>query len=172
VTRRRSATSSRVVRMRGKSLTIYLNDHLAGSVAAIELLDHLVELYRGTERERLFSSLRSAVEEDRRVLQSVLEEVGGKESRVRKAAAWLTEKLGQAKFRLDDPGDLRVLETLETLGLGIQGKLALWRALATAAGRVPQLRALDLASLQRRAVEQYDRVEAERLEAARLALVL
>jgi len=38
-------------------LATYLNDHLAGSVAAIELLAHLRELSKGTERERLFTSL-------------------------------------------------------------------------------------------------------------------
>jgi len=34
-------------------LARYLNDHLAGSVAARELLDHLRGLSKGTERERL-----------------------------------------------------------------------------------------------------------------------
>ena len=38
-------------------LATYLNDHFAGSVAAIELLAHLRELSKGTERERLFTSL-------------------------------------------------------------------------------------------------------------------
>jgi len=31
------------------ALTTYLNDHLAGSVAAIELLQHSAKLHRGTE---------------------------------------------------------------------------------------------------------------------------
>ena len=100
-------------------LATYLNDHLAGSVAAIELLDHMRELSKGTERERLFTSLQSEVEQDQKVLKELLSEVGGKESRVRKAAAWLTEKVGEAKLKLDDPGgELRLLEALETLELG------------------------------------------------------
>jgi hypothetical protein len=158
--------------MSSSSLTIYLNDHLAGSVAALELLEHLGALHRGTEREKLFQSLRREVEEDQKVLQQVLDQVGGKESRVRKAAAWLTEKIGEAKLKLDDPGngELRVLEALENLGLGIQGKMALWRALAVTADRLPQLRYLDFDHLQRRAIQQYERVEAQRLQVARLAL--
>jgi hypothetical protein len=159
--------------MSGSSLTTYLNDHLAGSVAALELLDHLIGLYRGTEREKLLQGLRSEIEEDQKLLQQVLNQVGGKESRVRKAAAWLTEKIGEAKLKLDDPGngELRVLEALETLGLGIQGKLALWRGLAATGDRLPQVANLDFASLQRRAAQQYERVEAQRIQVARVALV-
>ena len=158
--------------MSSKVLRTYLNDHLAGSVAALELLDHLIALHRGTEGEKEFASLRSEVEEDQRVLQQLLESVGGKESRVRKAAAWLTEKLGQVKLRLDDPGDgeLRMLEALETLGLGIQGKLALWRALAVVSDRPTGVPALDFARLQQRAIGQFERVEARRLQVARVAL--
>jgi hypothetical protein len=152
-------------------LGTYLNDHLAGSVAAIELLDHLRELSKGTERERLFTALQSEVAEDQKVLKELLREMGGKESRVRKAAAWLTEKLGKAKLRLDDPGggELRLLEALETLELGILGKGALWRTLGVATDLVPQIRRLDLGKLERRAQEQHDRVETERLNVARAA---
>ncbi len=152
-------------------LPIYLNDHLAGSVAAIELLNHLRKLSRGTGREKLFATLQSEVEEDQKVLKELLRELGEPQSGVRKAAAWLTEKVGEAKLKLDDPGsgELRLLEALETLELGILGKLGLWRALAVAADRVPQIKNLDLANLERRASEQHQRVEAERLKVARVA---
>ena len=152
-------------------LPIYLNDHLAGSVAAIELLNHLHKLSKGTGREKLFATLQSEVEEDQKVLKELLRELGEPRSGVRKAAAWLTEKVGEAKLKLDDPGsgELRLLEALETLELGILGKLGLWRALAVAADRVPQIKNLDLANLERRASEQHQRVEAERLKVARAA---
>jgi len=152
-------------------LPIYLNDHLAGSVAAVELLNHLGKLSRGTGREKLFATLQSEVEEDQNVLKGLLRELGEPQSGVRKAAAWLTEKVGEAKLKLDDPGsgELRLLEALETLELGILGKLGLWRALAVAADRVPQIKTLDLAKLEQRASEQHQRVEAERLKVARAA---
>jgi hypothetical protein len=135
-------------------LTTYLNDHLAGSVAALELLDHLIDSH-----------------EDRQVLQRLLGDLGGKESLARKTAAWLTEKLGRAKLQVDDPGtgELRRLEALEALALGIQGKLSLWRALAVLE-RAPHLVSLDLAQLQARATGQFDRVEQLRLRVARSAL--
>ena len=152
-------------------LATYLDDHLAGSVAAIELLDHLRQLTRGTERERLFTSLQSEVEEDQKVVRELLRRVGGKESRTRKAAAWLTEKVGEVKLKLDDPGggDLRLLEAFEILELGILGKLGLWQALGVAADLVPEVGKLDLGTLERRAREQHDRVEVERLRVARAA---
>jgi hypothetical protein len=157
-----------------ETLTTYLNDHLAGSVAAIELLDHLREVSRGTEREKLLAALHSEIEEDQAVLQGLLRELGGKESRVRKAAAWLTEKLGEAKLKLDDPGtgELQLLEALESLGLGILGKLALWRALEVAREQVPELRKTDFIRLRSRAQAQHDRVEAERIRVARMAFGL
>jgi hypothetical protein len=158
--------------MSSKTLRTYLNDHLAGSVAALELLDHLADLHPDPEGKRFFTGLRLEVEEDRRVLQQLLEKVGGKESTVRKAAAWLTERIGQAKLHLDDlgGGQLRALEAIEALGLGIQGKLALWRALAAVADRVPRLQGVDFGRLEQRAVQQHERVEARRLQTARVAL--
>ncbi|HEV8176687.1 MAG TPA: hypothetical protein VGP44_03255 [Gemmatimonadales bacterium] len=84
-------------------------------MAAIELVNHLRKLSRGTARENLLASLQAEIEEDQKVLKQLLQELGETESGVRKTAAWLTEKLGQAKLKLDDPGsgDLRLLEALE-----------------------------------------------------------
>jgi hypothetical protein len=156
------------------SLITYLNDHLAGSVAALELLDHLIRLQQGAAVEQALAAVRTEVEEDQQTLQSLLHDVGGKESRVRQAAAWLTEKLGQAKLRLDDPGsgELQLLETLEALALGIQGKAALWRALAAASAHLPPARQLDFAALEARAQNQFRRVDSLRLQAAPVALSL
>jgi hypothetical protein len=158
--------------MSTESLRTYLNDHLAGSVAGLELLDHLIKLHQQSDREGLYRRLRAEIEEDQKVLQNILEQVGGRESRLRKAAAWMSEKLGEAKLVLDDPGDrqLRVLEGLETLGLGIQGKLLLWRALDSVSATLPPLRAFDFGRLQRRASEQFEQVDRERLLVARTTL--
>ena len=152
-------------------LPVYLNDHLAGSVAAIELVNHLRKLSKGTAREKFFAGLQSEIEEDQKVLKDLIRELGETQSPVRKAAAWLTEKVGEVKLKLDDPGsgELLLLEALETLELGILGKLGLWRALAVASDRVPQIKRLDLAKLERRARAQQEQVEKERLQVARAA---
>jgi hypothetical protein len=75
-------------------------------------------------------------------------------------------------MRLDDSarGPLRLLETLEAVRLGIDGKLALWQALNAAAPVAPRLQGLDYERLAQRAEEQRRRVEVHRVEAARAAL--
>jgi hypothetical protein len=157
--------------MPDRAITIYLNDHLAGSVVALELLEHLIARDPGTDRE-LLGELQAEIREDQKVLKELLRNLGGHESAVRKAAAWLTEKLEQAKLRIDDggSGDLRVLEALETLALGIQGKLALWRALESVRDTIPQLIPLDYPGLKSRALDQHSRVDRLRIQAARRAL--
>jgi hypothetical protein len=154
------------------TLTTYLNDHLAGSVVAVGLLEHLRELSKGTQREKLFAGLQSEIEEDQAVLQGLLRDLGEKESRIRKTAAWLAEKLAEVKLKFDDSGsgELALLEALESLGLGVLGKLSLWRALELGRESVPELRKLDFERLKSRAVAQHDRIEAERRQAARSAL--
>ena len=152
------------------TLSTYLNDHLSGSVAALELLDHLVQ--DGLAGSEELGRIRAEIEEDQQILRQILADLGAEESSLRKAAAWLSEKVGQAKFRWDDREHrpLGALEALEALGLGIQGKAALWRALAAIAGSVPVLRKLDFSRLEQRAAAQFDRVDAIRLKIARAAL--
>lgn len=153
-------------------LRTYLNDHLAGATAAIELLQHLTKYRSGSDAQQRYVQLSQEIEEDRQVLQDILARLGGTESPVRKAAGWLSSKLGQVKMVLDDTGDdqLRVLEALEALSLGIQGKLLLWGAMATAASRVPLLQSVDFGRLQQRAHDQFEQVDGERLQVAKVAL--
>jgi ferritin-like metal-binding protein YciE len=66
-------------------------------------------------------------------------------------------------------GALRLLEVSEAVALGIEGKRALWGALAAAAEAAPALQVADYARLARRAEEQRQRVETVRLGAARAA---
>ena len=154
------------------ALTTYLNDHVAGSVAALELLDHLIPLLQGSTREQELLTIRREVAEDQNVLLGLLGRVGAKESGVRNTLARITEKLGRLKLRLDDPGDgqFRTLEALEALALGIQGKVALWRALAAASRQLAEIGILDYAGLEQRARDQFNRVDAIRLQVAADAL--
>ena len=96
-----------------EQLTTYLNDHVGGSVAALELLDHLSEAHAGTPSERLFKELRADIEQDQGQLKELLRRLGGEESSVTKAAGWLGEKLGRGKMWLDDEkdGDFRLVES-------------------------------------------------------------
>ena len=154
-----------------KELTNYLNDHLAGSVGALELLDRLIETYREKPLGRFFQGLRDDIHEDQEQLKELIQKLGIEESAVRKASAWIAEKLSRAKIELsaEAEGEIGLLLALEALVLGITGKRSLWRALQAASRTVPQLARLDYAGLEKRAIEQCERVEAKRLEAARTA---
>jgi hypothetical protein len=157
--------------MSTRSLTTYLNDHLAGSVAGLELLDHLIERH-ADPWAALLAGLRGEIEEDQTSLRDLLRRLGAAESSTKAALGWVSEKLGVARRTLS-PGyeaELATLEELETLALGILGKLKLWRALAIGAGAQPALQGLDFARLEQRAQNQHERVEALRLDAARAAL--
>jgi hypothetical protein len=152
-------------------LAIYLNDHLAGSLIAIETLEHLE-----TEASDFVSdleALKAEIEADRNQLKTLMERLGFAESRVRKVTSWIAEQVAEAKFEADDEsrGTLRRLERLEAICVGIDGKTALWRALNAAAEVAPELRGIDYEHLAQRAQEQRSRVEIWRLQAARLALV-
>jgi hypothetical protein len=150
-------------------LSSYLNDHLAGSVGALELLDRLIDIYTGKPLEQFFRDLRNEIDADQETLKELIAKLGEKESAVRKAGAWIVEKLSRAKIQLSETreGGMGLFLALEALALGIHGKRSLWRALATAAETSPRLRGPDYATLEKRAVEQHNRVEAERLEVAR-----
>lgn len=152
-----------------EDLTSYLNDHLAGSVGALELLDRLVETYHGKPLGRFFAELRDEIEADQEVLKELIASLGEEESAVRKAGAWIAEKFSRARIQLSETreGEMGLFLALEGLALGIHGKRSLWRALAAALSTVPQLRRLNYGELEKRAAEQYDRVEARRLEVVR-----
>lgn len=155
-------------------IATYLNDHLAGSVVAVELMENLETVYAGQPIADFIAKLRADIEVDILELEALMGQLQISESRTRKASAWLTEKFTQLKLRLDDPthGDLRLFESLEALSLGIEGKRSLWLALSAAAELSPQLRIADYQRLQQRAEEQRARVEDQRLELARKALSL
>jgi hypothetical protein len=155
--------------MNKEALTTYLNDHHAGSVAALELIDHLIETFEGKPLGQFFKDLRAEIEADQNTLEELIEKIGADESAMKKAGAWVAEKFSRSKIRVSDSADdqLGLLHALEALMLGISGKRALWIALAAASEHVPQLRLLDYANLEQRAVDQCDRCEAKRLEIAR-----
>lgn len=148
-------------------LSDYLNDHLAGSVGALEMLDRLIENYAAKPLERFFRELREDIGADQKQLEELIGKLGIGESTVRKAGGWLVEKLSRPKIDLNDDSGLGLFLALEALVLGITGKRSLWRALQAASRTVPELARLDYSGLEKRAIEQCERVEARRLEIAR-----
>jgi hypothetical protein len=172
--RQKNLTSVGEHRMNANHLRTYMKDHYAGSVAALQLLDHLVSSNSGKPEESLFIALRREVGEDQKTLQKMLHDLDATEGLMRNTVAFVGEKLSRIKLLLEDPSgsQLALLEKLEALALGIEGKRALWHALEAVAADAPTLRKVDFAQLNQRAETQRKRVEALRIEAAREAFTL
>jgi hypothetical protein len=152
-----------------KELAVYLQDHYAGAVAAIEMLEHLIKTHAGKPLERFFRKPCADIRSDRRQLRNVMTVLGFQESTVRDTGAWMAEKLARTKlgFSNGKTVGLRLVESLEILQLGISGKRALWRVLSAVSKNSRLLQHTDFTVLERRALEQLERVDAKRLEAAR-----
>jgi hypothetical protein len=150
----------------------YLNDHLAGAVAIVDLLAHVAAAHTGTDTGRFATELRADIVADQAELESLMARLQIAQSTPRKATGWIAEKVTQVKLWLDDPGGgpLRLLEAFDAVAVGIEGKRALWRALAAASAAAPRLRGPDYDRLATRAEDQQRRVETVRLAAARTAL--
>jgi hypothetical protein len=159
--------------MAHEHLATYLNDHLAGSVVALELLEHLEAVQAASDLGEFFSQLKADIAADRKELEGLMKALNIDQSGFRKASAWLTEKLTEMKLRFDDPkaGALLLFESLEALSLGIEGKRSLWIVLSTTAEELRSLKVLQYDRLIERAQAQRNRVESLRLETAKKALV-
>lgn len=147
------------------SLATYLHDHLAGSAFAIDLLESLRDHYAGEPLGELAAALVIEVRRDRETLQTIADEVGKGSSNLKEAAAWVAEKASRFKLTHEDRMGLGTFQALETLALGMQGRLALWRALRAAPGD-PRLQSVNFDELILRAQNQYDQVEQSRLALA------
>jgi hypothetical protein len=159
--------------MPADALKHYLQDHLAGSVAALQLMQTLADHDRGLPLEHKLRVLHYEVTEEQERLKAILARLEGEESPLKRAAAWLTEKLHRGRLALAERADppLARLEGLESLALGLQGKLALYRALERIVPDEPRLGGYPFAALQARTLTQHAMIEQERVAAARAAFV-
>lgn len=152
-------------------LGTYLNDHLAGSAAGVELAEKLAENNEGTPLGAVLAVVAAEIKEDRSALENLIERLGIGKSAVKHAAGWALEKLSRLRINTPLTGspDLTRLLEIETLSLGIEGKLAMWRALQRVADHDTRLAAIDLDNLILRARQQREALEPHRLEAAAAA---
>ena len=151
-------------------LSTYLNDHLAGSAAALQLLDYLEKAHTGSTGIGCFvAELRADITADRQQLEALMRRLHIAASAPRKAAALFAEKMTELKLRLEDKprGAFCLFEALEGVSLGIEGKRLLWTALGAVAQVAPEFQGPDYVYLEQRAREQRQRVEMVRVEAAR-----
>ena len=152
------------------ALGIYLNDHLAGSVAGLEAMERLRDAHQDTPLGRALDVLRRGAQHDQDVLRELLLSIDVAERSTHKTLAWIGEKVSRMKLSVDseDAGDVSFFEAIETLTLAFRGRIALWTMLATIG---PELRSrFDFSGLARQVEAHLAVLEAYRLAAGRDAL--
>ncbi len=156
--------------MKNSRFACYLQDHLAGSAAAITLMGTLEQRNSGYAVSNFLHLLRKEIESERKQLEMVAAKfplVGGTP---RKVVAWVGEKSLELKLSFDGSGDrkFQLFEGLEAISLGIAGKRLLWRVLWREAEQNPLLAGVGLnyPRLTERAVAQRKELEPYRLNAA------
>jgi len=148
------------------ALSVYLQDHLAGAVFGVELVEALAHDHGTNELGRLAAEWAIEIKADQAALREIVDRVGATPGTVKEVISWISEKATRLKLRRQSQGELGTYETLETLALGILGKEKLWQALKIAAGNDARLAPFDFTKLEQRARDQHESVERYRLHLA------
>ncbi|CAN5497929.1 hypothetical protein BH20ACT15_BH20ACT15_13130 [soil metagenome] len=146
-------------------LTTYLRDHLAGSSGGVSLAKRMASTTDDARRARELKEIASDIEADQEKLEQMMERLDIHQSQVKKLGAWLGERASRLKLHSRSPGG-RIMQ-LESLTIGVTGKLELWRTLGELSGANPELRDDELEKLCSRAEEQRERLEALHIQVAR-----
>ena len=148
-------------------LGVYLNDHLAGSRAGLDLARRLVDAHRGTELSPVLERIANEVVEDRQVLLQLMATLGIPVRRYKMLGAWLVEKVGRLKLngRLFHRSPLSGVLELEAMELGVNGKAMGWRALRSVAAHDRRLDVARFEELLARAQTQAAVLEELRVRA-------
>lgn len=159
--------------MRHDLLSVYLNDHLAGSTVGLELARRTAA---STEPQfaSVLRGLVAEIAEDRSALLAIMATLGIPVRGYKVFAAWAGEKLGRLKLNghLLSRSPLSSLEETEILRLGVEGKAAGWRTLRALASRDSRLDAERLDELLARADRQSSTLESLRASIAEQALTM
>lgn len=153
-------------------LGIYLNDHLTGATAGLELFRRAASSHAGTPAGDVLKRLTAEVAEDREALLAITRELGFSVRRYKVVAGWAAEKVGRLKLngRILSRSPLSSVIELEGLRLGVEGKAAGWRLLQALVPTEPRLGPVAIERLIERAERQAQQLEALRIEAGTAAL--
>jgi hypothetical protein len=151
-------------------LVAYLNDHLGGAEVAVQVLEAVRDQHDDPRFREFAGGLLPEIQADDAKLRSIAEKIGPGPSAIKQAGGWLLEKLARFKLGHTGSSNFEMFEALELLAVGIHGKQCLWRALQVASRLDSRLREYDFEALDRRAQQQYDKVESKRLDLAQTVL--
>jgi hypothetical protein len=158
--------------MANKAIDLYLNDHLAGATLGTDLGDQIREHAEGTPLARVMATISTQIEEDRQTLIDLMDKLGTSRNPIKQATTWAAEKASRVKFSGASSGepDQGIFMALESLRLGVEGKLCLWLMLKEVKAQYAELAEVNLDLLAERAAAQRDTLERERIAAGKRAL--
>jgi hypothetical protein len=157
--------------MAQQPIHVYLNDHLAGATAGVDLAKQAAERHDG-ELGEFFAQLADEISADHNTLTSLMDQMDAHASGAKEVLAKVGSEISEAKFSgesMDDP-EFGTFLTLETLSIGVEGKLCMWKALKVVEDEYAELKSADIDTLVERAQSQRDKLESKRLEVAGSAL--
>jgi len=152
-----------------QGLDTYLNDHHAGATAGVNLAQMAAEEHRASEVGAFLGEIASEIKTDHDKLEQLMKELATEKSATKTAAAEIGSKVMKPKFTGDDD-DLNAFTVLETLSIGVEGKVCMWKALKQVEDAYPTLAAFGIDELLSRAEDQRGRIEEMRLQIAPSAL--
>ncbi|MDQ3663648.1 MAG: hypothetical protein M3353_03180 [Actinomycetota bacterium] len=153
-------------------LATYLNEHLFGSTAGLDLFRRVARSHRGTELGDKLQRLADEVQTDRDALLSIMADLEITPSRLRVAVGHTVERLGRLKPNgtLIRRSPLTDLLEIEALRVAVLAKTAGWEVLREVAAREARLSRDTICDLLDRANDQRERLGELHLEVGRRTL--
>jgi hypothetical protein len=144
-----------------RTVAVYLNDHVAGATAGVELCRSMARAHRRSGLGGDLKNLATEISLDRQALLRLMNSLGVPVRRYKVYGAWAGEKIRRLKpnGRVLRRSGLSTVVELEALRLGVEGKALLWRALVTWAPREPRLDTRRLHELLDRARQQTEALD-------------
>ena len=160
------SAEAKAMRRSAKSLSVYLNEHLADETIAVELATHASLEHEGTKLGTFLLLLSWELEEDRASLVRLMGKLGARRKHFGVGLAGIAEKVGHLRHTGSSP--LSTLHELEALDQRINGKFDMWTALRASVG--DRVDGIDFDELINRTERQAEALERRRLDAAADAL--
>lgn len=146
---------------RPDALAAYLRDHLAGSDAALTVVERLQFSHGDSADGDLYAHLRHEFIEERAVVRQMLEHIGASPWSAKRAASLAGGGVTQLAAG-GAPGSLSLFRTVEGLTVAVQGKRLLWRLAQSLAPTLDVPGAPPFAALEAQALDQWERLDARR----------
>lgn len=147
-------------------LVTYLGDHIASARRAVQLAEYLKVHGTDGDIRSVAASFSADFEADRQLLEDLALMLRGDAMAPKRPARWRR----RIRVMRRKVGPVPLLHALESIAVGLVGRIALWDVFIAMTARDSSLPRLDYRGLRNRAREQHVEVESHRLRYAMNAL--